>query len=176
MIPSAEDVQTLKDIRENVRIISRTIVDSEDNPGRLILEIGPSSLHPIKFNNAIHHTLDISPGEHLTYCADICSLDQLYSIHHRYDTILLFEVLEHVSNPFHALSNLRSLLKPAGSIHITTPFNFRIHGPLPDNWRFTEHGLRQLLSTGWKDVEIEALESPTRPLMPIHYYSHALVS
>jgi hypothetical protein len=174
MIPSPEDVQHLQAIRENVANVSRRVMTVEDLPGRSILEVGPSSLHPIRLKSAKHHTLDIAPSQNLTYCADICSVKDLSSIHHRYDTILLFEVLEHVSNPFHALSNLRSLLRCSGSIHITTPFNFRIHGPLPDNWRFTEHGLRQLLSDGWKDVEVIALETPSRPLMPIHYYSHAI--
>ena len=51
---------------------------------------------------------------------------------------------------------------------LTTPFNFRIHGPLPDCWRFTEHGLRALL-TDFEIVTLDAVETPDRPLMPVHY-------
>ena len=51
---------------------------------------------------------------------------------------------------------------------LTTPFNFRIHGPLPDCWRFTEHGLRALL-TDFEIVTLDAVETPGRPLMPVHY-------
>jgi hypothetical protein len=175
MIPSSEDISSLKLIRERISAICNSVVASEDHTTRSLLEVGPSPRFPVVFQNAIHHTMDIVAGDNITYCADICSAKQLSLISHRYDTILLFEVLEHVSNPFQAISNLRTLLKPAGSIHITTPFNFRIHGPLPDNWRFTEHGLRQLLSDGWCSVEITSMETPNRPLMPIHYYSRAVV-
>jgi len=48
------------------------------------------------------------------------------------------------------------------------PFNFRIHGPLPDCWRFTEHGLRELLKK-FSTVKIDQIDTPNRDLMPIHY-------
>ena len=51
---------------------------------------------------------------------------------------------------------------------MSTPFDFRIHGPLPDCWRFTEHGIRLLLSD-FKTIEIKALENENRFLMPYHY-------
>jgi 2-polyprenyl-3-methyl-5-hydroxy-6-metoxy-1,4-benzoquinol methylase len=77
-------------------------------------------------------------------------------------------VLEHVANPFAAVAEINRMLKPGGYVYITTPFNFRIHGPLPDNWRFTIHGLKQLFS----HMEILSIEEETtgeRDLMPIHY-------
>jgi hypothetical protein len=55
-----------------------------------------------------------------------------------------------------------------GSTLITTPFNFRIHGPLPDCWRFTEHGLRALLKD-FTIVSLEQTETVGRVLMPVHY-------
>ena len=50
---------------------------------------------------------------------------------------------------------------------MTTPFNFRIHNPLPDCWRFSEHGLKVLL----KDFQkIEISENGTeRFLFPVQY-------
>ena len=50
----------------------------------------------------------------------------------------------------------------------STPFNFRIHGPLPDCWRFTEHGLRALLKE-FEVVELNQVDTPERELMPMHY-------
>jgi hypothetical protein len=70
--------------------------------------------------------------------------------------------------PFDAVAELRRLLRPGGHLILTVPFNLRIHGPLPDCWRFTEHGLRALLRN-FTDLEVEAVETPDRPLMPIHY-------
>ena len=55
-----------------------------------------------------------------------------------------------------------------GLAFVTTPFNFRIHGPLPDCWRFTEHGLRALFRE-FDIVELTEEPTPDRPLMPIHY-------
>ncbi len=77
-------------------------------------------------------------------------------------------MLEHTLQPFDAVAELRRLLAPGGHLVLTTPFNFRIHGPLPDCWRFTEHGLRALLAD-FEIVAIDAVETPDRPLMPIHY-------
>ena len=76
-------------------------------------------------------------------------------------------------DPFAAVREMRRVLKPGSHVFITTPFNLRIHGPLPDCWRFTEHGLRVLL----KDLTIVSLEQTDcvgRMLMPTHYRVIAL--
>lgn len=70
--------------------------------------------------------------------------------------------------PFDAANEIWRLLKPGGFLFLSVPFNFRIHGPLPDCWRFTEHGLRTLLKK-FTILELNAIETPDRPLMPIHY-------
>jgi len=75
--------------------------------------------------------------------------------------------LEHTLDPFGAVKEIYRILKPGGILVMTTPLNFRIHNPLPDCWRFTEHGLRQLLKD-FKSVEI--IENGTdRFLFPVQY-------
>ena len=54
-------------------------------------------------------------------------------------------MLEHVINPFDAIDEIHRILKPGGILLLSSPLNFRIHGPLPDCWRFTEHGWKQLV-------------------------------
>lgn len=53
-------------------------------------------------------------------------------------------------------------------LFLSMPFNFRIHGSLPDCWRFAEHGLRVLLDR-FSPLEMNPVETPNRPLMPVHY-------
>jgi 2-polyprenyl-3-methyl-5-hydroxy-6-metoxy-1,4-benzoquinol methylase len=82
--------------------------------------------------------------------------------------VVCTEVLEHTLNPFLAVDEIHRLLKAGGILLATTPFNFRIHGPLPDCWRFTEHGIRALLRN-FSEVKIDAAEDKRRFLMPFHY-------
>lgn len=174
MKPSEFDLSALRLIRENIIRITNKFILPHDTDGKRVLEIGPSEFHKIEFSKAVHHTIDISKDVESTFHADICSIADIDKIEGKYDVILLFEVLEHVSNPFIALQNLRGKIKNDGTLYITTPFNFRIHGPLPDNWRFTIHGLNQLLEQSyWEAVKINAIETSERPLMPIHYYTVA---
>lgn len=127
--------------------------------GGRVLEIGPE--HDC-WHNA--DTLDIKPGG--TWRADITKRTPIPDSH--YDVVLCMEVLEHVISPIDAITEIGRILRPSGVLLVSAPFNFRIHGPVPDLWRFSEHGWRVLLKD-FDDVLIDALETPERPLMPIHY-------
>ena len=85
-----------------------------------------------------------------------------------FDAILCTEVLEHVVDPFAAVRELRRITKKGGHLLVTTPLNARIHGPIPDCWRFTEFGLKVLLRD-WEAVDFFKLDTPDRNLFPLHY-------
>ena len=151
--------------------VTEFLISSRDhyvNPGSLILDIAPEKHNQASsiFNHSKTQTFDIDPKSGADYVGDICKLNPLIP-HSSYDCIVCTEVLEHVFNPFRATEEIWRLLKPNGIALITTPFNFRIHGPAPDCWRFTEKGLRTLL----KRFKIESLTQidSERYLMPIHY-------
>jgi 2-polyprenyl-3-methyl-5-hydroxy-6-metoxy-1,4-benzoquinol methylase len=114
------------------------------------------------------YTLDINPLSDSDYIADICESNDKTIPDNHFDYILCTEVLEHTLRPFDAVNELRRVLKPEGLIFVSVPFNFRIHGPLPDCWRFTEYGLRSLFSN-FQILELNAIETPLRNLMPMHY-------
>jgi SAM-dependent methyltransferase len=63
-----------------------------------------------------------------------------------FDALLCTEVLEHVQNPAAAAMELRRLLRPGGSLAVTVPFVFPLHEEPHDCQRFTNHGLRNLLT------------------------------
>jgi SAM-dependent methyltransferase len=112
-------------------------------------------------------TLDINPKSGCDFIADICQHNAQIP-GSSFDFVVCTEVLEHTLNPFDAVREIKRLLKPGGLLFGSTPFNFRIHGPLPDCWRFTEHGLRALLRD-FEVLELNQVETADRALMPMHY-------
>ena len=65
----------------------------------------------------------------------------------RFDVVLLLEVLEHVADPARAISEIRRVLRPGGTLIGSTPFILGIHDHLHDYYRFTRFGLAHLSPT-----------------------------
>ena len=163
------DVDFLEQLRANVLQFTREAATSFGEGSR-VLDIAPQVHHgvrPFVAPGVVVETLDIDPLSGATYVADLCGPIPAIP-DETFDHVVCTEVLEHTLQPFDAVNQIWRVLKPGGLAHVTTPFNFRIHGPLPDCWRFTEHGLRALFRH-FVEVDIRALEDPSRPLMPIHY-------
>jgi hypothetical protein len=138
--------------------------------GTSLLDVAPQDhigAKPFLPKGIEYHTLDIDPKSGATYIADLCKC-ALAVGYNRYDYIICTEVLEHTRQPFDAVKNMYDMLKTGGLAFVSTPMIFRIHGPLPDCWRFTDHGLRELFKS-FEIVELNSLESSDRFLMPIQY-------
>jgi len=137
---------------------------------KLLLDIAPQEhrgARPFFDPTVIIETLDINPLSGATHIADLCKCADSIGFN-LYDYIVCTEVLDHTRQPFDAVSNIYKMLKPGGLAFITTPFNFRIHGPLPDCWRFTEYVLRELFKN-FDVLELSGLKSNEHFLMPIQY-------
>lgn len=132
-----------------------------------VLEIGPPADRR-KSAVAQWYTLDLTEG--CDFLGDITKRTEFPDS--RFDAVLCLDVLEHTLNPFAAISELRRILKPGGWLIASAPFNVRRHGPLPDCWRFGIDGWRALLRD-WDDLELDVLETPHRPLAPIHINARA---
>ena len=139
--------------------------------GQLLLDIAPEThegASPFKPYGVIVETLDIVPGA--DYCADLTKNNSDIVPSGRFDMVVCTEVLEHTCQPFHSMVEINRVLKPDGLLFLSVPCNFRIHGPLPDSWRFTEWGVRQLCEQhGFELLELRALESCDRSLFPLDY-------
>ena len=73
-----------------------------------------------------------------------------------YDTAACFEVLEHVPDPFMAISEIHRILKKSGIAIITVPHLSRLHEEPHDYYRYTHYGLQYLLkSRGFEILEIK---------------------
>jgi SAM-dependent methyltransferase len=167
---SEMDVQHLALLRKNVEKFLKSCAKANDMNGYRVLDIAPQVHEGATphFQQATIETLDINPSAGATYTADICQNNSAIIPDNHFDIVICTEVLEHTLQPFNAVAELHRILKPGGKLYLSTPFNFRIHGPLPDCWRFTEHGLRALL-VNYEIEELKGLESDERFLMPIHY-------
>lgn len=163
----------LKKIRENVDFFLEKQAKIYDIQHYLILDIAPQEHKGAKafFKKSTIQTLDINPKSKTTYIADICKTNHTIISSQKFDVIVCTEVLEHTLNPFKAVTEIHRILKKEGIILISVPFNFRIHGPLPDCWRISEHGLKALFNkeSGFEILELNILETENRFLMPIHY-------
>ena len=64
---------------------------------------------------------------------------------HVFDVVLCTEVLEHLPEPQRAIDEMFRVLRPGGTLLLTTRFLFPIHDAPHDYFRFTKYGLRHLL-------------------------------
>lgn len=166
---SEMDKLHLEIIRKSVVEFLEYCANKYDKDG-LLLDIAPQDYEGARpyFLDSKVYTLDINPKSNADYIADICNKNDKLIQDSYFDFVVCTEVLEHTLNPFSAVQEIKRILKPGGLLFITTPYNFRIHGPLPDCWRFTEHGLRELLKD-FKLISLETVETEARELMPIQY-------
>ena len=163
-----KDKEHLIKLRANVIKFTEKLIKNLDIADNNILEIGPQTKEGIKplVSNARVFTMDIVSKNNPDIVGDICQVNNHIETEF-FDAVICTEVLEHTSNPFDAIKELHRILKPEGELWLTTPFNFRIHGPSNDCWRFTEQGLRTLLKN-WSKISVCQLESD-RFLFPIQY-------
>jgi SAM-dependent methyltransferase len=157
-------------IRENVSNFIKDLSVWFDSKDLTILDVAPETHLGAKehFKYSTIKTLDIDSNSGADYIANLCETNTDIIPNNSFDIVICTEVLEHTNNPFNAVNELERITKPGGMVCVSTPFNFRIHGPLPDNWRFTIHGLRALFSN-FEGVVIDELLDTERDLMPIHY-------
>jgi SAM-dependent methyltransferase len=169
--PGKFDNETFELTRQHIdNFIQRTaeLTKKEELNGSL-LEIGSQDRLSIQsaFTNFKVDTLDIVDTYNPTFVGDITK-HNTHIEDSSYDCIACLEVLEHTLNPFDAVKELRRILKHGGYLLASAPLNWRIHGPVPDCWRFTEFGWRVLLKD-FDIIEIDSLETPDRELFPIKY-------
>jgi SAM-dependent methyltransferase len=71
------------------------------------------------------------------------------------DSVVMIEVLEHTPNPFVTLQEAARVLRNGGTLVLTTPMTWGLHGEPYDFFRFTKHGLRRCIeSAEFVDVTI----------------------
>ncbi len=105
------------------------------------------------FANCDYKTVDVDPEFKPDIVADIHKLPMKDG---SVDAIICNSVLEHVSNPFIAMSEMKRVLRKEGKIFMSIPYIYPYHAGhgYKDYWRFTRDGAK-LLFEGFSKVEIE---------------------
>ncbi|MHB2025444.1 MAG: class I SAM-dependent methyltransferase [Elusimicrobiota bacterium] len=72
------------------------------------------------------------------------------------DTVISFEVLEHLPEPDFFLSECNRILRPQGRLFLLAPFLWQEHEAPHDYFRYTQYGLKYLLEkNGFSQIAIE---------------------
>lgn len=110
-------------------------------PNDIVLSIGSGGgiKNVIKKSNIKFKEIDIDPKRQPDFVCDVCDMAPIAD--NSIDAIVCMEVLEHVTNPVKAISEMRRVLKDGGIIIGSTPFIFPIHDAPNDFFRYTKFGL-----------------------------------
>jgi len=168
-LPSKFDNDTFEMARTHLNDFIKRCAQTIDQDDLKLLEIGPQKRSEVQknFENCKIDTLDIVDDYKPAIIGDITKLNS-HIKESSYDIITCLEILEHTTNPFKAIDELRRILKHDGYLLLSAPLNWRIHGPTPDCWRITEFGWKVLLKD-FEIIEFDKLDTPDRNLFPIKY-------
>tara|TARA_B100000315_G_scaffold260614_1_gene323436 strand:+ start:1795 stop:2535 length:741 start_codon:yes stop_codon:yes gene_type:complete len=82
--------------------------------------------------------------------------------------VLFQGVIEHISNPQKAISEINRILKPGGNIYVEAPFMQHFHYDPEDNYRFTDDGLEKIFSlNGFEIIKKGSLYGPSAVLADV---------
>ena len=71
-----------------------------------------------------------------------------------FDCVIMAQVIEHVEDLSHTMSEVTRVLKDEGTLIITVPFIYPVHGIPYDFRRFTTYGIESLLNSNYKIMDI----------------------
>lgn len=138
--------------------ITRTHLDkflAERKNDKYTLDIGcANSPYRDLFPNRVGFDVAEGPGVDVVGDAHMLPFDDSL-----FDQILCTEVLEHLHTPDRAITEMHRVLKPDGTLVLTTRFCFPIHDAPHDYFRYTKYGLRHLFNV-W-DIEFLGEEVKT---------------
>ncbi|MDB4254683.1 methyltransferase domain-containing protein [bacterium] len=147
----------------------------------LIVGAGHSPHGQLLGKNCRVTAVDIEPLPGIDIVADIRDLPLEDA---SFDHVLCIEVLEHIFDTQKALNEMQRVLKPGGSMVITTPFLFHIHGDPNDFVRLSKNYFEEALSQSCESdafyfgnrlhVFLDLVTTASKALAPIRLTSHFL--
>ena len=125
-----------------------------------VIEFGANDIIDKNFVNLKKDKCNITYSNIKTKNKDFIKIDlqKKFKLKKKYDFVVIFNVLEHLSDPELAFKNIHHILKDGGCIIGSTPFLFRVHGAPKDFLRFTQDYLRSIIKKNkFKKIKIKEL-------------------
>lgn len=162
------DKMQLSRLRRHVDICRRRLWNEIKNEVKLILDVGTDIYAPWQQVDGVNvHSLDLPGAGPATIRGDLCKYVPCENA--RYDLVFCTEVLEHCIEPWKVPETLWKLVRFGGYCLVTVPFNFRLHGPQPDGYRFSPEGVKAIFQPWFREVLfVQVLGTPSSPLSPCH--------
>jgi SAM-dependent methyltransferase len=126
-----------------------------------VVEIGGvlSNREKYGFENTLtYDAVDLLESPSVNICGDVHESNLLKSGY--YDTMLLFNVLEHCHTPQKVVDNIYNWLAPSGYCLAIVPNAQRIHNNPGDYWRILPDGMKTLFQNFGK-VQVTTYGNPT---------------
>jgi len=128
--------------------------------GRVLdLGSGPAPSYRTELRGTPHRyvSIDASTAHAPDAVVDL-ERDRLPFAEHSFETVLAFNLLEHVYAHDHTLAEARRVLCPRGMLFVWVPFLVGYHPDPDDFYRYSESSLRRKLSaTGYEDARVVAV-------------------
>jgi SAM-dependent methyltransferase len=120
-----------------------------------VLEV-KEDLYATRFGADVVEVVDVEPtNDRADIVGDLCDPGTLTP--GRYDTAVVTQTLQYVSDPAAAVRNLYKSLRPGGSLVLTVPCVSRLAGS-GDLWRWTPAGLATLLQVAVPAADRDRIE------------------
>ena len=102
-----------------------------------------------------YDTLDVKKHtDNVTYIGSVLDMHMIPADH--YESVICLAVIEHVPDPFKAVSEIHRILKKDGIFILSVPHMSRLHELPHDYFRYTEFGVRELLEkNGFQILQME---------------------
>lgn len=128
--------------------IQKWVRDNRPNYAGHVLEIGSFDVNGNVrqyFTDALTYTgIDAVYGNGVDICLNAHSICMYFES--KFDTIICLETIEHDNAFWITAEQIRKSLNEGGTLILSSPtVNFPIHHQ-PDYWRFTEQGIKQVMS------------------------------
>jgi SAM-dependent methyltransferase len=138
----------------------RTHVSSVDVIGKHVLEVGAldvnGSARPVieALEPASYTGTDITWGRGVDELCDVTGLIERYG-EDTFDLVVSTELVEHVKDWRAAFTNLKAVVRPGGTILVTTRSRgFKVHGYPRDYWRYEPEDMERVFAD-FEEVMIE---------------------